>query len=112
MKKYKFYVNRRTKNHPSLELSSNKKKWKNLELTPSLIKTGRYIELKLIQIRSKPKKAFIRKYVRNDPIKTRGDLLRKYNLSEEDLKEIERYLLSIKKVSVKPTILGLWPVIR
>lgn len=45
--KYKFYVNIRTKNHPSLELSSNKKKWKKLELTSSPIKTGRYIELKI-----------------------------------------------------------------
>lgn len=89
MKKYKFYVNRRTRNHPSLELSSNKKKWKNLELTSSPIKTGRYIELKTNLDPKKTKKAFIRKYVRNDPIKTRGDLLRKYNLSEEDLKEIE-----------------------
>lgn len=98
MKKYKFYVNRRTQNHPSLELSFNKKKWKNLELTPSPLKTGRYIELK-INLDPKQTKKFIRKYVRNDPIKTRGDLLRKYNLSEEDLKEIERYFLKIKKLA-------------
>ena len=97
MKKYKFYVNRRTRNHPSLELSSNKKKWKNLELTSSPIKTGRYIELKTNPDPKQTKKAFIRKYVRNDPIKTRGDLLKKYNLSEEDLKEIERYLFEHKK---------------
>ena len=111
MKKYKFYVNRRTQNHPSLELSSNKKKWKKLELTSSPIKPGRYIELKINPDPKQTKKAFIRKYVRNDLIKTRGDLLRKYNLSEEDLKEIKRYFLN-KKISVKPTILGLWPVIR
>ncbi len=54
---------------------------------------------KLVSLRlaSITKKAFIRKYVRNDPIKTRGDLLRKYNLSEEHLKDIERCLFEHKK---------------
>ena len=43
------------------------------------------------------KDAFIRKYVRNDSIKTRGQLLAKYHLSEEDLKEIEEFLINNKK---------------
>ena len=92
MGKYKFYVNRRTRNHPSLEISSNKKKWKNLEMTSNPTSNGRYIELKVNPNPNRIGKAFVRKYVRNDPIRTRGDLLRKYNLTEEDLAQIEKFL--------------------
>ena len=37
------------------------------------------------------KKAYIRKYIRDDSIKTRGQLLKKYHLSEEDLAVIEEF---------------------
>ncbi len=68
-----------------------------MELTSSPTSLGRYIHLKTNPNPQKQKDAYIRKYVRNDPIKTRGDLLKKYNLSEDDLAEIEKYLLEHKK---------------
>ena len=45
-KKYKFYKNKRTKFHPSIEIYSNAIIWRNLEVTSSPTKSGRYIELK------------------------------------------------------------------
>ena len=93
---YRFYKNKRTKYHPSLEIESNKEKWKNMELTSSPTHSGRYIKLRHNPSGNK-KDAFIRKYVRNDSIKTRGQLLAKYHLSEEDLKEIEEFLINNKK---------------
>ena len=96
MGKYKFYKNKRTKFHPSLEISSNQTRWRNLEMTSSPTKSGRYISLKK-NPNGKNKQAYLRKYLRNDPIKTRGQLLKKYNLSEEDLTEIETFLENSKK---------------
>ena len=95
-KEYKFYKNKRTRFHPSIEVDSNEKTWKNLEVTSSPASNGRYIELKNNPSGSE-KKAFVRKYLRNDSIKTRGQLLKKYHLSEEDLIEIEKFLLKNKK---------------
>ena len=93
MPRYKFYRNKVTRNHPSLELSSDSKTWKNMELTSHPTKKGRYIQLKENPGLDKSKKSFIRKYIRHDPIRTRGDLLERFNLSEEDLKQIEDFLL-------------------
>ena len=78
--------------HPSIELSSNDKKWRNMEMTSHPTKSGRYIKLKENPGPDKTKQSFIRKYIRNDPIRTRGELLEKYHLSEDDLKEIEEFL--------------------
>ena len=95
-KPYNFYKNKRTRFHPSIEIESNEKTWKNLEVTSSPTKSGRFIPLKTNPSGSN-KKAYVRKYLRNDSIKTRGQLLRKYHLSEEDLIEIEKFLFSNKK---------------
>ena len=67
-----------------------------MEMTSSPTHSGRYIELKH-NPNGSDKKAYVRKYVRNDSIKTRGQLLKKYHLSEEDLREIEHYLSKNKK---------------
>ena len=91
-KKYKFYKNRKTRNHPSIEVDSNGTIWINLEVTSSSTKKNRYIELKVNPNPKRSDKAYVRKYLRKDPIKTRGQLLEKFNLSEEDLIEIENYL--------------------
>ena len=80
--------------HPSLEISNNVKIWKNMEMTSHPIKKGRYIKLKENPGQNKDKQSFIRKYVRNDPIRIRGELLERYKLSEEDLKQIEEFLIS------------------
>lgn len=92
MPKYKFYKNRRTKMHPSVQISENGKTWKNMEMTSHPTKKGRYITLKENPGPDKNKQSYIRKYLRNDPIRTRGELLEKYHLSEEDLIEIEDFL--------------------
>lgn len=91
-KKFKFYKNRKTKNHPSVEVDSNGTIWINLEVTSSPTKKNRYIELKVNPNPKRNDKAYVRKYLRKDPIKTRGQLLEKFNLSEDDLVEIENYL--------------------
>lgn len=91
-KKYKFYRNRKTRNHPSIEVDSNRATWTNLEVTSSPTKKNRYIELKVNPNPKRNNKAYVRKYLRKDPIKTRGQLLKKFNLSEDDLVEIESYL--------------------
>ena len=95
-KKYKFYRNRKTLNHLSIEINSNDETWENMEVTSSPTKKNRYIELKKNPNPKRTDKAYARKYIRNDPIRTRGQLLEKYNLSEEDLKEIEEYILNNK----------------
>jgi|GEM_PF-1838576 len=94
---YKFYRNRKTRNHPSIEIESSDKSWKNLEMTSSPTKSGKYIELQKNPDPLRNGKAYVRKYVRNDPIRTRGDLLRRYSLSEKDLKEIEKFLKNHRK---------------
>ena len=91
-KNYKFYKNKTTRyHHPSLEIESNTEKWKNLEVTSSPTTSWRYIKL-----RNNPngsdKESYVRKYIREDPIQTRGQLLKKYHLPEEDLEEIEKYI--------------------
>ena len=65
-------------------------------MTSSPTKSGRYIELKHNPSGS-DKKAYIREYIRDDSIKTRGQLLKKYHLSEEDLAVIEEFLKRDKK---------------
>ena len=97
MSKYKFYLNKITRNHPSLEVSSDGKRWKNMAMTSHPTKKGRYISLKKNPDEKKNTKAYIQKYVRDDPIRSRGDLLKKYNLSEEDLQEIETFLAQHNK---------------
>ena len=94
--KYRFYKNRKTRYHPSLQIGSNEIEWENMEMTSSPTKKNRYIKLKENPGPDKSKQSFIRKYVRRDPIKTRGQLLEKYKLSEEDLEEIEKFLESNK----------------
>ncbi len=95
-KKLKFYKNRKTNNHLSIEVDSNGTIWINLEVTSSPTKKNRYIELKVNPNPKRNDKAYVRKYLRKDPIKTRGQLLEKFNLSEDDLIEIENYLNSKK----------------
>lgn len=93
-KKYKFYRNKKTRNHPSIEINSNDVHWENMEVTSSPTPKNRYIELKNNPNPKSTNKAYVRKYIRKDPIRTRGQLLKKYHLSEEDLVEIEKYILN------------------
>ena len=95
-RRYKFFKSRKTRNHPSIEIDSSGTIWVNLEFTSSPTKKNRYIELKVNPNPKRKDKAYVRKYLRKDPIKTRGQLLEKFKLSEEDLIEIEKYLKNKK----------------
>ena len=92
----KIYRNKATKFHPSIEIDSNEKTWKNMEVTQSPTKKNRYIVLKKNIDPTSTKKSYVRKYVRKDPIRTRGELLARFKLSEEDLLQIEEYLMKRK----------------
>lgn len=94
---FKLYKNRRTKYHPAIEISNDNKTWKNLEVTKRPTKHGRYIELKDNPNPDQTDKAYVRKFVRNDPIRTRGQLLKKYRITERDLIEIEKFIKKNKK---------------
>ena len=64
----KFYKNKKTKYHPSLEVSSDEKTWKNMFLTHRPTKTGRYIRLKHNPNPNDDAESFLEKHVRTDPI--------------------------------------------
>ncbi len=98
-KNMKIYRNRATKFHPSIEIDSNERTWKNLEVTQSPTNKNRYIKLKQNIDPESSKKSYVRKYLRNDPIRTRGQLLSRFHLSEEDLQQIEEYLINRNKKS-------------
>ena len=87
----------KTRYHPSLEINSNEKFRENMEITSNPTKKNRYIELKKNPNPNRTDKAYVRKYIRKDPIRTRGQLLKRFNLSEEDLEQIEEYILKNKK---------------
>ena len=89
---FKIFKNKRTRFHPSVEIESDKKNWKNLEITDSPTEHGRYIKLDTNPNPKSDKPAYVRKYIRNDPIRTRGELMKKYSLSENDMKKIEEYV--------------------
>ena len=88
----KIYKNKATKYHPSIEVNSNEKIWHNMSVTHRPIKKKRYIKLKHNINPNDQQESYVEKYVRKDPIRTRGELLKKYRLSEEDLKQIEEFL--------------------
>lgn len=78
-----------------MEISNDGKYWKNLEFTSSPTKNGKYIPLD-DNPSGNSKKGFLRKYLRNDPVRTRGDLLPKYKLSDRDKKKVNNYLKNKK----------------
>lgn len=92
----KIYRNRKAKNHPSIEVSNDISTWKNMVMTHQPAKKKRYILLKHNPNADDISKSYVEKRVRNDPIKTRGELLKKYNLSIEDLNQIEEFLKNKK----------------
>ena len=56
MSKYKFYKNKRTKYHPSIQIDFDKFTWKNMELTSSPSKNGDILNLELILVETKRKR--------------------------------------------------------
>ena len=93
----KFYKNRAARYHPALQISESDKTWKNMVMTHKPNNKQRFIKLKKNPNRSDPGDAYIEKYVRTNPIRTRGDILKRFNLSDEDLAQIEKYLEGKRK---------------
>lgn len=93
----KFYKNRATKYHPSIEIKSDERKWQNMPITHNPTKKKGFIVLKNNPNPGDTRPTYVKKYVRNDPIRTRGELLKKYKLSEDDLKQIEKFLTNKKR---------------
>ena len=104
LKSPKIYRNKRAKNHPGIEITSDRKMWRNMVVTHSPIKTKRYMKLHKNLNKKDLRESYIEKRIRNDPIRTRGKRLYKYRLSKEDRAQLEDYIT--KKVSVQPTKLG------
>ncbi len=91
----KIYRNRKILNHPSIENSSNEKVWKNMPLTPSPNNKHNYKPLNDSLYKGQKKKSYVQKNVRQDPLRTRGKQIKKFQLSKRDEKLIDN--LSNKK---------------
>ena len=88
----KIYKNRKAKNHPSIQIMSDEKTWKNMVMTHSPAKKKRYIVLKTNPNPKDPKKSYVEKRVRNDSITTRGEEFKKYKVSNEDVSLLNTFL--------------------
>ena len=99
MGKYRIFKNKRTKYHPSIFISITVgEKWKNIEITSSPTKTGKYEKLSKNPNPNTPDKdAWFRKYIRNDPLWAIGEEFTKYSLSDEDEVKIDAFVKQHKK---------------
>ena len=98
MKKYKFYKNKRTKYHPSIQIDvSEDGTWENIEITDSPTATGNYEEFDVNPNPNSEKKSFFRKYLRRDKLRHRGEELKKYCLVVSDEIKIDVYVSLIKE---------------
>ncbi len=98
MKKYKFYKNKRTKYHPSIQINVLEDgTWENIEITDSPTATGNYEEFDVNPNPNSEKKSFFRKYLRRDKLRHRGDELKKYCLVVSDEIKIDVYVSLIKE---------------
>ena len=81
IKKYKFYKNKRTKYHPSIEICVLEDgTWENIEITTSPTETGNYEVFDVNPNPNSKKKSYFRRYLRKDKIRHRGEELKKYQL--------------------------------
>ena len=94
MGKYRIYKNKRTKHHPSIFISITvENKWKNIEITSSPTKIGKYEKLNRNPNPNTPNKAaWFRKYIRSDPLWAIGKQYTNYELSEEDEAKIDGFI--------------------
>lgn len=90
-KKY-FRKNKKTRYHPALVLSEGKKYWVNMDLTDSPTRNNRYIKLKNNPNLNSRNTAYLKKHLNVDPIRTRGDCLKKYKLSEYDENQVDDFI--------------------
>lgn len=95
MAKYDIFKNRRNRHHPSIEIKTDSQKnWLNYEITDSPVAGETYQKLNKNPNRLvDPKQpAFVRKYLRKDKLKHRGQKLNHYELYPEDKTVIDNML--------------------
>ena len=94
MSKYKIFKNKRTRYHPSIFISITVGNiWKNIEITSSPTKTGKYEKLTKNPNPNTPNKdAWFRKYIRSDPLWAIGEEYTNYELSSEDEAKIDAFV--------------------
>ena len=98
MNKYKIFKNKRTKYHPSIEISVQEDgTWENIEITDSPTVTGNYEEFDVNPNPNSDKKSYFRKYLRKDKLRHRGQELKKYRLVVSDEIKIDVYVSLIKE---------------
>lgn len=98
MKKYKIFKNKRTKYHPSVEISVlDDGTWENLEITDSPTSNGNYVKFDVNPNPNSSKDSYFRKYLRHDKLKHRGEELKKYRLVVSDEIKIDIYVSVIKE---------------
>ena len=97
MSKYKFYKNKRTKHHPSIEINVLEDgTWENIEITSSPTENGKYEVLDVNPNPNSNKKSYFRKYLRKDKLRHRGEELKKYQLYISDEIKIDVFVSIIK----------------
>lgn len=98
MNKYRIFKNKRTKYHPSTEISVLEDgTWENIEITDSPTMTGNYEVFDVNPNPNSDKKSYFRKYLRKDKLRHRGQELKKYRLVVSDEIKIDVYVSLIKE---------------
>ena len=98
MPKYKIFKNKRTKYHPSIEISVLEDgTWENIEITSSPTETGNYEVFDVNPNPNSNKKSYFRRYLRKDKIRHRGEELKKYQLVISDELKIDVFVSLVKK---------------
>ena len=97
MSKYKIYKNKRTKYHPSIEISVLEDgTWENIEITSSPTETGNYEVFDVNPNPNSNKESYFRRYLRKDKLRHRGEELKKYRLVISDEIKIDVFVSLIK----------------
>ena len=97
MSKYKIYKNKRTKYHPSIEISVLEDgTWENIEITSSPTETGNYEVFDVNPNPNSNKKSYFRRYLRTDKLRHRGEELKKYRWVISDEIKIDVFVSLIK----------------
>ena len=96
MERYRIFKNKRTRYHPSIEISVLEDgTWENIEITDSPTIKGDYVEFDVNPNPNSNEKSYFRKYLRKDKLRHKGEELKKYRLVVSD--EIKIYISLIKE---------------
>ena len=98
MEKYRIFKNKRTRYHPSIEISVLEDgTWENIEITDSPTIKGDYVEFDVNPNPNSNEKSYFRKYLRKDKLRHKGEELKKYRLVVSDEIKIDIYVSLIKE---------------